>query len=335
MSTTFLGTRSGVYRLESDSAEYLGLESERISAITTTILPDGSCRIIAGSYESGMFCSDDFGETWGEVTDGFSLNCVRWLGPDPLVEGALLAGTEPGRIFRSNNQGSSWRELSGIRNISGHDEWYLPYSPRAGAVRNIFVPPGSRTYFASVEVGGLLISTDVGETWRCEHVDVDTDIHFVTGHPDDGNLMFAALGYAGLDRTPNDDPVHRGGLARSTDGGKTWTKLFGDYTRGVIVPQSNPGIVIAAPAPVVGNQGRIEVSHDNGDSWIAASAGIDIPMEDMVETFVEAPNGKVWAICSHGTLLESDTTSIHWTPVPGSESLRVESVAFPVEQTTH
>lgn len=328
MNTAFIGSRSGVYRLTEDGPVYLGLDGERISAIHTLPLGNSSCRIIAGSYESGMFRSDDAGKTWQEVTNGFSLSCVRWLGPDPLNNGSILAGTEPGRIFRSDDHGEKWEELSSIRKIPGFENWYLPYSPRAGAVRNVYVPPKSSTYFASVEVGGLLISEDNGKTWRCEFVDVDSDIHYVTGHPERGDLMFAALGYAGIDSSPNGDSVNRGGLARSNDGGRTWNKLFGDYTRGVIIPESNPTIVLAGPSPNVGRDGRIEISHDQGDTWELASAGIETPMHDMVESFFEAPDGRIWAICSGGALLETASDAIRWTIVPGAEGLQVESVAF-------
>ena len=334
MLEAILGTRTGVYHLRDDSLYHLGLESERISAILTVTRRNGKRRILAGSYENGLFLSDDHGKSWQEVTAGFGANCVRWLGRDPLNAGHLLAGTEPGRIFRSADNGDSWDELEGIREIDGHEDWYLPYSPRAGAVRNVYAPPGSRRYLASVEVGGLLESDDNGISWTCNHVGIDSDIHFITGNPHDANILYAALGYAGIDRTPNEDGDNRrGGLARSTDGGRTWTKLFGDYTRGVIVPISNPDVVIAGPSPDVGRNGRIEASYDGGESWSDASAGIETPMPDMVEEFVETPDGAIWAICSGGRLLSADAERIEWRLVlEPSARIEVESVAFPTTE---
>ena len=51
-------------------------------------------------------------------------------------------------------------------------------------------------------------------------------------------------------------------------------------------------------------------------------------MEDMVERFVAAPDGSVWAICARGRLLRAEPGAWHWASVPGSEELEVESVAF-------
>jgi hypothetical protein len=51
-------------------------------------------------------------------------------------------------------------------------------------------------------------------------------------------------------------------------------------------------------------------------------------MEDMVERFVAAPDGDVWAICSRGRLLRARPGTWAWSPVPGSEGLEVQSVAF-------
>ena len=63
--------------------------------------------------------------------------------------------------------------------------------------------------------------------------------------------------------------------------------------------------MVAGPALRVGRGGRIVVSSDGGDTWEPAGRGIDVPMPDMVELFVPAPDGTVWAICSGGGLLRA------------------------------
>jgi hypothetical protein len=329
MFSAMLGTRSGVYRLDSGHLEPLGLTDQRISAIHAWPDQDGPT-VLAGSYGNGLFRGTDGGKHWTAVEAGLTAPAFRTITPDPFEAGAILAGTEPARLYRSNDGGQSWRELEGIRALTGSDDWYLPYSPRAGALRNIYAPPGGTRLLATVEVGGLLDSPDAGATWSYLPLLADPDLHHITGSPDDPDLLFAALGSAARknERRPQDAPP-LGGVARSRDAGRSWTKLHADYTRATIIPPARPDLVLAGPAQRVGALGRIEVSEDGGDTWQTASAGIESPMEDMVELFVTAPDGMVWAICSGGRLLGAEPGIWHWRPLlPAEASIEVESVAF-------
>lgn len=52
-------------------------------------------------------------------------------------------------------------------------------------------------------------------------------------------------------------------------------------------------------------------------------------MPDMVELFVAAPDGAIWAVCSGGRLLRADPGAWRWSSaLPAGGGLRVESVAF-------
>jgi photosystem II stability/assembly factor-like uncharacterized protein len=329
MVSAMLGTETGVYRLSGGEVESLGLADQRISAIHAW-QNGGGTTILAGSYGNGLFRSEDGGATWSSVTDGLTAPAFRTIGPDPLEANSILCGTEPARLFRSDDGGQSWTELDGIRALPGFEEWYLPYSPRAGAVRNVYNPPDGGRLLASVEVGGLLDSPDGGATWTYGPVITDPDIHHITGHPADPDLLFASLGWAGPkneQRPPDAPPL--GGVARSRDGGVTWQKFHTDYTRATIIPPARPDLLLAAPALRVGAQGRIEVSADGGDTWQPANDGIDTPMEDMVELFVPAPDDSIWAICSGGRLLRAEPGEWRWrTCLPEGATVKVEAVAF-------
>jgi photosystem II stability/assembly factor-like uncharacterized protein len=325
-----LGTVAGVYRLHDSVLEPLGLADQRISAIHAWQNSVGGTTILAGSYGNGLFRSEDEGRNWSVNTVGLTAHAFRTIVPDPLDSAAILAGTEPGQIFRSQGGGQSWRELDGIRALPDFEDWYLPYSPRAGAVRNIYGPPDGSRLLASVEVGGLLDSHDGGATWAYLPVYDDPDIHHITGHPTDPNLLFVSIGWAGRknEQRPANAP-RLGGVARSRDGGKTWHKFHTDYTRATIVPPTRPDLVLAGPAKEVGAQGRIEVSADGGETWQPAGDGIESPMEDMVELFVAAPDNSIWAICSGGRLLSAEPGEWRWRSLlPDGAKIKVESVAF-------
>lgn len=316
MFEAWIGTRSGIHRLRDGRLEPRGLEGEDLTAVHA----DRDV-VLAGSYGDGLFRSEDGGESWSRVDAGLTASAFRCFAREP--GGALLTGTEPARIFRSVDGGASWRELDGITRIDGHERWFLPYSPRAGAVRNIHLTPGR--LLASVEVGGLLASDDGGASWTCTPVIADEDIHFVTGHPDDPDRLYAALGSAAVNAPPGGERL--AGVARSRDGGRSWEKVETDYTRAVLIPPARPDLLLAGPAPRVGRGGRIVVSADGGDTWESASAGVDTPMPDMVERFVAAPDGTVWALCAGGRLLTATPGDWHWEPVLPA-TLQVRSIAF-------
>jgi hypothetical protein len=311
MVDTFLGTTSGVLRLHEAALEPLGLDGRSVTALHAS-----DDALLAGTYGDGLWRSADGGRAWERIEAGLSASTFRFL------DGGL-AGTEPARLFRSSDGGRSWEELEGITRIPGHERWFLPYSPRAGAARNAYVS-GDRLLVAA-EVAGLLRSDDGGDTWVCEPVAGDEDVHNVTGHPDDRDLVYVSLGTASLTR-----PGERhGGIARSRDGGRTWEKVETDYTRATIVPPARPDLVLAGPAPRVGRGGRVVVSSDGGDSWEPAGRGIEVPMPDMVELFVAAPDGTVWAICSGGRLLRAAPDNWHWSvALPPDADVSVKSVAF-------
>jgi photosystem II stability/assembly factor-like uncharacterized protein len=329
MAGAILGTRSGVYRRDGETLEPLGLTDQDISAVHAFLGQDGATILLAGSYGNGLFRGEDGGVHWTPVGDGLTAPAFRTFLPDPFEAGAILCGTEPARIFRSRDGGLSWRELAGIRKLDGHEAWYLPYSPRAGAVRNIYAPPGGKRLLASVEVGGLLDSPDGGETWSIGTVLTDHDVHHITGHPDDADLLFAALGWASLHDRRGPDAPKLGGLARSRDGGRTWQKFYSDYTRAAIVPPTRPDLLLAGPAKEVGKQGRIDVSADQGVTWQSAGSGIEEPMADMVELFLAAPDGSVWALCAGGRLFRAQPGEWHWRSLlPEETMIEVRSVAF-------
>ncbi len=329
----FLGTNQGIYRLRGGAVVQLGLVEHTISAIHITAL-DGADVILAGSYGNGMFRSADGGATWNPANDGLWAKTIRTITQDPSREGSVLCGTEPARAFRSLDGGKRWQELSAVGELPGTSEWYLPYSPRAGALRNFYSPAGSTSeIFASVEVGGLLRSVDGGVNW--DYVDlVDDDVHCVTGHPQDPEEMWLALGWAALPGREVDRAA-LGGVARSVDGGASWTKVIEhDYARAVIVPPARPELVLAAPAKDDWDQAQILVSHDEGESWRRAEQ--DEPYRnEMIEAFSAGPDGSIWAVGARGGLWTCSPDDWVWEPPfdPGRESvLAVKSIAFRNEE---
>ncbi|MFZ0214733.1 MAG: sialidase family protein [Candidatus Dormiibacterota bacterium] len=323
---TLVGTGDGVVALE-DGLRPLGLTGHRISALHAFRSASGGDVLLAGTYGEGLFRSEDRGRTWQEV-EGLWAPAARTVGPDPSTAGALLCGTEPGRLFRSRDEGRTWTELTGVGDLPQAAAWFLPYSPRAGAIRNLTArPERPARLLASVEVGGLLRTDDGGETWSVAAIAGNDDIHQIVEHPDDPDRLWASLGYAALPDRQRRAPL--GGVARSRDGGRTWTVLHTEYTRSTIFVPGHPDLVLSGPAPDVGSGGRIVVSDDDGETWLPAAGGVSIPMPDMVELFQPAPDGRVFAICAGGRLLGADPGDWRWSSaLPAGAPENVVSVSF-------
>ena len=138
----YLGTTNGVISLSDGTLEPLGLEGMSVTALHAV---DGV--LLAGTYGDGLWRRA--GGEWERVDEGLSASTFRFVD-------AELAGTEPARVFRSPDGGRTWAELEGVARIPGHERWFLPYSPRAGAARNAFeLRPAAPTVGAAEHARGL------------------------------------------------------------------------------------------------------------------------------------------------------------------------------------
>jgi photosystem II stability/assembly factor-like uncharacterized protein len=283
-----------------------GLEGRRV---TSVIAREGV--ILAGTTD-GIFHSDDDGQTWREASTGLSQQHVRWLAFHPDISDLEFAGTEPASIFVSRDGGNSWQECAEVARLRDHHRWFLPYSPQAGCVRG-FAFHGSRAY-AAVEVGGVLRSDDSGASWGLaegSNGDPDLsgppepfiypDLHSIHVHPSSPDLVFAPTG---------------GSFYRSSDGGKTWQCLYDCYCRAAWIDPADTAHIILGPADNVDTNGRIEETHDGGQTWHAASSGLTVPWRrHMVERFTQI-GPELFAVLSNGQLLSAPLATLEWRPIP-------------------
>src|SRR5215208_2851958 len=309
MNKLILATEQGLVICEREGDGWVpsgrGLSDEHV---TSVIAREG---VILLGTKSGVFRSDDEGATWEEASNGLTARHVRWLAYHPDTSDLEFVGTEPANIFISHNGGENWRAREEVAQLRDQFEWSLPYSPEAGCVRG-FAFHGARVY-AAVEVGGVLVSNDKGETWALvEGSDgkpdlegppepfVYPDVHSLEVHPSSPNLVYAPTG---------------GGFYRSDDGGKTWKLYYDCYCRAVWVDPQDSDHLILGPADGVDRNGRIEESRDGGENWSLASNGLKVPWRHgMVERFFLAGD-ELFAILSNGQLLSAPLSNLEWQRV--------------------
>ena len=306
MNKLLLATEKGLVICERDANDWheslRGLTDQHV---TSVIAREG---VILAGTERGVFRSDDGGQTWREASNGLTNQHIRWMAFHLDISDLEFAGTEPANIFVSHDGGESWRACEEVAQLRDKHKWSLPYSPEAGCVRG-FAFHGSRAY-AAVEVGGLLRSDDSGETWHlAEGSDgnpsfkgppepfIYPDVHSIEVHPSSPDLVYAPTG---------------GGFYRSNDGGKTWKLFYDCYCRAVWVDPIDPEHMILGPADYVDSNGRIEESHDGGQSWSPASNGLKVPWRrGMVERFFQADD-ELFAVLSNGQLLSASLSTLEW-----------------------
>ncbi len=219
------GTDDGVFRTSvetTNDAEQV-LDAGRVMRIRQF---DGLDGIFAAS-KTGLYRSRDGGDSWTNL--GVPREEVYSVVASPDGD-RLYAGTHPAHLYVSTDNGENWRELEGFQELPSREEWYTPRHRNEAHIRSLGVHSGApERVIAGVEVGGVHVSDDEGETWserkggarangesasssQAERSDgVHDDIHHV------------------LVQGPEEYVASTGsGLYRTADAGESWTRLDGD-----------------------------------------------------------------------------------------------------------
>lgn len=145
---------------------------------------------------------------------------------------ALAAGRVPG-----DDTDNNWIER-GPNNVGGR-------------VRAIMFDPNDATYkrvFAGGVSGGLWVNNDIttNTAWTRVNIDENLSVTAITYDPNSTSTFYLGTGesYVGGD-------VNGNGVWKSTDGGVTWTKIFGGIT-GSTSFQSAASLTINSPAGIAG-----------------------------------------------------------------------------------
>ena len=232
-----------------------------------------------GATGGGVWKTTDYGATWRSISDGYfktaSIGAIDVADSDPNV---LYVGTGSdgirsnvivGRgLYKSTDAGKTWTFL-GLRDTGQIGAVVVhPTNPDVvyvAALGNPFGPNPER---------GVYKTIDGGATW--EHalfVSEQTGAVDLELNPADPDEVYAALWRA--ERKPwtiisGDDSED--GLYKSTDGGKTWTKVENGLPQGLIgkidlaVSPADPSRVYALVEAVPEEEGLYR-SNDRGDSW--------------------------------------------------------------------
>jgi len=301
MTRLYAATGDGIARLdETDDGWRVTLSLEGSGAQCMAVDPADPDTVYAGLHDGGVRSTTDGGRSWRDCelpeADVFSIAVSA-------ADGAVYAGTEPSSLYRSDDRGHTWQELAGLLELPSRPTWSFPPRPWTSHVRWIAPSPDDADLLlVGIELGGLMRSTDRGETWHDHRPGAQRDVHSLAWHPTVAGRAYEAGG---------------GGAAWSEDGGDTWhaadERRDRHYTWSVAVDPEDPELwyVSASTGPFRAHgrdNPQAHVYRRENRGWRALGGGLPDPLPAMPYALVAASsrlftglaNGELWESSDHG-----------------------------------
>jgi len=238
-----------------------------------------------------IFKSVDFGMNWVpvKVPPKFSTSKtvahIYRLTPGHTSEpNVWYAGTSPQGLFKSEDFGDTWQEVSGFNNHLQIDEWCgnsVSSTLKYEKIHSIMVhPQNARSLIIGMASGGVFESMDGGESWTSMNEGLLTtnisdslgrDPHLVVQHPMDPSRIYQQ---------------NQSGIFRLDVGRRVWEHIgagidMGDIGFSLCVHPQDPNTLWVFPMEgtdiwsrvCTGGQPAVYCSKDGGDSWFRQDIG--------------------------------------------------------------
>ncbi|MFD1067854.1 WD40/YVTN/BNR-like repeat-containing protein [Oceanobacillus locisalsi] len=310
MDVFYFSAGSSVYEIKKEEQGWV-MEERPTPAPFLCLAADPSRkgRLYGGTFNEGLWISNDSGKTWMPAGSGITHNRVMSVAVSPteVKNGyhVVWAGTEPSGLFRSEDGGETWSDCPALLDLPSKSSWSFPPRPYTHHVR--WIEPDrheENRIFVGIELGGVMKSEDKGASWEDRKPDSQYDCHALTMHPRVTGRIYEAAG---------------GGYAESFDSGNTWKTVnqgLGSYNYlvHIAVDAGNADTMVAAAA-----QGPYEaydparartivVRRENGDSWSSVEHGLPAAEGSSVFALTSHPSkaGFFYAVNNRGFYLSDD-----------------------------
>jgi hypothetical protein len=319
MSSLLVCTREGLVRLDGTDGSWQA--SVLLEEPPPRCVAAARGRVLVGTRD-GVLLSTDDGASWrrADLPESNVFSVAIGSG-----DGALFAGTEPSRLFRSRD-GEGWDELAALQQIPSRELWSYPPRPWTSHVRWIAPDPHRpERLLVGIELGGLMYSDDGGESFTDHRPGAERDVHTLAWHPRVEGRAYEAGG---------------GGAAWSRDGGWSWEPVESGrphrYCWALALDADEPDrwYVSAAHGPRQAHGGgpaRAGLYRWEGAGpWEPIGAGLPRPLDSMPYALASSPTA-LFAGLADGRLFHSADHGDSWDELP----VRVDSlVAMTLSELT-
>ncbi len=343
MKYALIGTAKGlvVYNLE---PPHPSLESIHFKGFSVSMLhiDTRTHRWWAGishkHWGQKLHYSDDYGNTWKETGTPVFDNATMpdrsrarvrqmWCMANGNTDqpGLLWLGTDPGGLFRSDDNGNTFRLVSGLWDHHSRQkpgQWFGAGSDYPFIHSIISDPSDSNHVYVAISCAGVFETLDGGETWNARnqglvaaylpnpHVEIGHDPHLVLQHPKQLNVLWQQ---------------NHCGIYVSKDSGATWSDVSGKdgmpyYGFAMAIDDEDPAK--AWVIPVESDEQRVApdlklkimATTDSGKSWKDVSRGLpESPVFDIVlrQAFVKSADQMLFGT-TNGNVYFNDSDDPEW-----------------------
>jgi photosystem II stability/assembly factor-like uncharacterized protein len=235
--------------------------------------------IFAGVEDAALFRSRDGGKTWEELPGlrghdsglawqpGAGGLCLHTILLDPNEPGRMFAAISAAGVFRSDDDGETWRPVNRGLQSDGIPD---PEAEVGHCVHRIAMHPSNPGVLFMQKHWDVMRSDDAGESWREISGNLPTDFGFpIDIHAHEPETIYVVPIKSDSEHYPPDGKLR---VFRSRTGGDEWEPL----TKGL--PQSDCYVNVLRDAMAVDTLdscgvyfgttgGQVYASADAGDNW--------------------------------------------------------------------
>jgi photosystem II stability/assembly factor-like uncharacterized protein len=271
-------------------------------------VPGNANIVYVATASGGIFKTTNGGMSWTPIFDRQNTLSIGDIALEPGNPDVIWVGTGESAVrnsvgfgdgvYKSTDGGKTWKYL-GLKDTNTISKIVInPKNPDiayVAAIGHVWGPNDDR---------GIFMTTDGGKTWqKTLYIDNQHGASDLAIDPQNPNILYAAMWR--FERRPwtFTSGSDKGGVFRSTDGGRTWNKVEKGLPKligriGLAVSPSNPDVVYAIAET---KEGTVYRSDDKGETFRQVSKQKDLVSRGFYYTKIRVDptdENKVYAVAS-------------------------------------